>query len=209
MSVVERPALSRDRIAAKALELIDAHGLAGLSMRKLGAELGVEAMSLYHYVTNKADLLDAVLDLLYAEIQLPDVADEDWEAAIRLGLRAFHEVLISHEAALELFSARPARSERAFTVLYWAHERFRRVGLSIDSAHFALHFAVSFVMGHTASELGTMAQLRTNGGPVTHDLTDPELMEFVAEVSQITGPEMFETGLDILVDGLRRRYDLP
>lgn len=209
MSLVERPALSRDRIAAKAIELIDLNGLSGLSMRKLGAELGVEAMSLYHYVTNKSDLLDAVLDLLYAEIELPDVADDDWESAIRLGLRSFNDVLMRHEAALELFSARQARSERAFNVLFWAHQRFQAVGLSMVDAHYALHFAVSFVMGHAASELGTMAQLRADEKAPAGEIADPVLRAFVEEVGAINGPDMFSTGLDILVDGLRKRFDLP
>jgi AcrR family transcriptional regulator len=209
MSVVDRPTLNRERIAAKALELSDEHGLSGLSMRKLGAEFGVEAMSLYHYVTNKSDLLDAVLDLLFSEIELPDVDDDDWEAAIRLGLRSFNDVLMRHEAALELFSSRQARSETAFRVLHWAHQRFQMVGLSIVDAHHALHVAVSFVMGHAANELGTMSQLRTDETTPVDDIDDPVIRDFVSAVNEISGADMFATGLDVLVDGLRTRFDLP
>ena len=59
---------NRARVAAGALDFVDQHGLAALSMRKLGAELGVEAMSLYNHVANKDDLLDAVGDLLYRDV---------------------------------------------------------------------------------------------------------------------------------------------
>ena len=209
MSVVDRPALSRTRIAATALELIDANGLGGLSMRKLGAELGVEAMSLYHYVTNKGDLFDAVLDQLYTEIDLPEVDDDDWESAIRLGLRSFHDVLMLHPAALELFAGRQAHSEQALHVLYWAHQRFQAVGLSFGDAHTALHFAVSFVMGHAASELGTMSQLKTDTTTARAEIVDPDLVAFFAHGDEITGDEMFDTGLDVVVAGLRHRYELP
>ncbi len=209
MTVVDRQALSRARIASAALELIDATGIDGLSMRKLGAELGVEAMSLYHYVTSKSDLFDAVLDLLYTEIELPDVADDDWETAIRLGLLSFNKVLLRHESALELFATRRAPSEEAFRVLYWSHQRFLAVGLSIEDAHAALHFAVSFVMGHAANERGTMNQLRSDQSRLAEPLGDPELQAFVQNVDQITRAELFDTGLDMVVAGLRLRYDLP
>ncbi len=203
-----RPALSRDRIAAKALELIDANGLAGMSMRKLGAELGVEAMSLYHYVNNKDDLLDAVLDLLYQEIKLPDVGEHEWEIAIREGLGAFHDVLIAHPAALELFSSRPATSDAAFGVMYWAHQRFMAVGLSIEDAHNALHLAVSFVMGHAASELGALKQVR-NGNDDLPEHGTPELIAFFEHSRSISAEDMFAAGLEVVVAGLRACYDLP
>lgn len=200
-----RPALSRERIAATALELIDTNGLSGLSMRKLGAELGVEAMSLYHYVTNKDDLLDAVADHLYGVIDLPISIDPlDWEQAIRLGLGAFHDVLIEHEAALELFASRQVRSARSMGVLHWAHERFVAVGLSVEQAHKALHLAVSFVMGHAASETG-------NGEAPAEPSADvsPEMSAYFAHVETVTPDEMFAAGVDVVVAGLRQYYDLP
>lgn len=208
MNAEDRPALSRDRIAATALQLIDANGLGGLSMRKLGAELGVEAMSLYHYVTNKSDLLDAVTDHLYSEIELPDVDDADWESAIRLGLRSFRNVLVRHEAALELFSSRQAPSEHGIHVLYWAHQRFVKVGLTVDEAHSALHFAVSFVMGHAATELGGLTASAAPAKPPAA-IDDPEMADFFAHVERITTDDVFDAGLEMVVAGLRHRYQLP
>jgi TetR/AcrR family transcriptional regulator, tetracycline repressor protein len=205
-----RAALSRDVIARTALELTDEHGLSGLSMRKLGSMLGVEAMSLYHYVTNKDDLLDAVLDCLYSEIQLPrDVPIEDWETATRLGLRSFRSVLTEHGAALELFSSRPAKTASAFDVLLWSHGRFEAVGLDVTQACKALHFGVSFVMGHVASELGTMALLRTGFVLDPTSFDDPGIAEFLAATCRISSDEMFDFGLEAVVAGLRSAYHLP
>ncbi len=204
MSDTSRPVLSRKRIAAVALGLIDANGLVGLSMRKLGAELGVEAMSLYHYIENKNDLLDAVVDHLYGEIDLPTSIDPaDWEEAIRRGLRAFLSVLLEHEAAPELFASRSVRSENSVRVLQWAHERFVGVGLSMEEAHMALHLAVSFAMGHAVNEIGT-ALAPQPAGTISDEMSD-----YFAQIDEISGDDMFEAGLDLLVAGIRQHYRLP
>jgi AcrR family transcriptional regulator len=210
VSVVERLPLSRARIAEAALELIDGEGMSGLSMRKLGAALGVEAMSLYHYVRNKDDLLDAVLDRLYLEIDLPEVETQEWEAAIRQGLRSFRTVLLRHPAALELFATRPARSPEAFSVLFWGYGRFRSVGLPVADANAALHIAVSFVMGHVSTQHGSLAQLRSQAGPAVmgFELTD-EQARFVEHCSVVSADELFDLGLDAVVAGLRTRFELP
>ena len=204
MSDASRPVLSRERIASVALELIDANGLGGLSMRKLGAEIGVEAMSLYHYIENKNDLLDAVVDHLYGEIDLPTSIDPlDWEQAIRRGLRAFLSVLLAHESALELFASRSVRSENSIRVLHWAHERFVGVGLSVEEAHKALHLAVSFAMGHAVNEIGA------GMAPEPADGVSDEMSAYFAQIDQISADDMFEAGLDLLVAGIRQHYQLP
>lgn len=203
-----RPSLSRAGVAVAALRVIDTEGLAKLSMRRLGAELGIEAMSVYHYVSSKDDLLDAVLEQLYGEIALPEVAEDAWEEAIRRGLRSFHDVLVRHPAAVELFTSRPARSETGLRVLIWAHGRFRAVGLSDRDARQALHFAVAFVMGHVATELGN--QIQPDELVIAEDLlADPEIRGFV-ELSQADDAEaMFDSGIEAVVHGLRARWNLP
>ena len=179
-------------------------------MRKLGGALGVEAMSLYHYVANKDDLLDAMLDVLYAEIELPyDTPAEDWDTAVRGGLRAFYDVLLAHPAALELFSSRPVPSERAYAVLVWGVERFVNVGVDLDDAHPALHVAVSYVMGHAATELGIMSATAADLGLLPEEVCSNEVAAFMQRSRESTGDELFEAGLDVLIAGLRARYGLP
>lgn len=210
MRAMGRPTLSREAIAAKALEMTDEAGLSGLSMRKLGAEFGVEAMSLYHYVKNKDDLLDAVLERLYLEIELPvDVPLNDWEQATRRGLRAFLDVLVRHPAALDLFATRSTPSLEAFSVLMWSFNRFQNVGLDVVDAHAAFHFSVSFVIGFAASELGSLAQLRSEGGLPPEEADDPVVAETLRRIQSVTSEEIFESGLDMLVAGLRTRFELP
>ena len=186
-------------------------GMAGLSMRKLGGELGVEAMSLYHYVENKDDLLDAMLDCLFLEIEMPlEIPFDDWEAWTRESLRAFHRVLVSHAAALELFASRPAKSADSFTVLLWSYKRLEQAGIDAEGANKAIHFGVSFVMGHVAAELGSLALLSQGVGyDERARIEDPVAAKVVAETKHLTADERFEAGLDMVVAGLRTVYGLP
>lgn len=209
MSAVDRPALSRQRIAQVALDMMVENGLPGLSMRKLGAELGVEAMSLYHYVSNKDDLLDAVLDQLYDQIELPDtVPDGEWEQAVRSALESFHRVMLNHPGSLELFVGRPGRSLSAFRVLKWALEQFRSAGLDVFEAGQAFHFCVSYVLGHAATEFGTMRQLRSGQAIDTSVVEDEDFAVFVNISREVSADDIFKRGLDDLVAGLRASYDL-
>src|SRR5919106_4499638 len=78
MAVVKRRPLSRRRILETAVRFVDREGLEALSMRKLGSELGVEAMSLYNHVPNKSALLDGMVEVLLGELEVPS-EDEEWE----------------------------------------------------------------------------------------------------------------------------------
>src|SRR5690242_2317187 len=96
--------LSRDRILEAALELVDEHGLDALTMRKLGRELGFEAMSLYNYVASKEDVIDGMLELVLAETELPRTAD-DWASTVRETAISVHAALRRHSwAARELLA---------------------------------------------------------------------------------------------------------
>ncbi len=209
MTTGDRRTLSRDVVGAAALGLIDREGLEGLSMRKLGAELGVEAMSLYHYVDSKDDLLDVVLDLLFAEIDLPrDLPDVEWEKSVRLGLQAFHQVLIDHPAGHVLFASRPVRSPASLEVIQWGCRRFAAMGLSPDDAIDAFRFSVSFVMGHSAQEVGFLAGDLEEEVDYGH-LADADLRDLMERVQAREESELFASGLDLVIAGLKARYHLP
>jgi AcrR family transcriptional regulator len=90
-----RVPLSRDRVLAAAIALADARGIEGLSMRRLARELGVEAMSLYHHVANKDEILDGMVDAVIAGVALPATMD-DWKATIRATAIATHDALAGH-----------------------------------------------------------------------------------------------------------------
>ncbi len=97
----DRPPLSRARVLEAALELIDEHGLDALSMRKLGAALQVEAMSLYNHVSSKEDLLTGVADLLLEMVEIPS-AGGDWRVAVRQLCNAVRQVGVAHPTAFPL-----------------------------------------------------------------------------------------------------------
>src|SRR5438094_7026697 len=99
-----RTTLSRERIAAAAVALIDGEGLDALSMRRLGAELGVEAMSLYRHFPSKAALLEAVVARLLAELPVPAPTTARWQDAFRALARAYRVLLTRHPNAIPLLA---------------------------------------------------------------------------------------------------------
>jgi AcrR family transcriptional regulator len=206
MVAADRPPLSRERIAQVALEITAQDGLSALSMRKLGSELGVEAMSLYHYVASKDDLLDLMVDRLYDEIKLPsDLPADQWEQTFGQSLRSFYDLLLDHAAALELFTQRPASTTNAFRTLYWVYSRFQMIGLGPREASLAYRYAVSFVVGQAVIELG-MGRFRTALPAV--ELDEPGMAEFIAHNLELSGDAMFEIGLDMVFQTVAVRFGL-
>src|SRR3954465_5009340 len=102
-----RGRLSRERVLGAAVLLADAGGLEALTMRRLGEELGVEAMSLYKHVANKDGLVDGMVDLVFAEIELPS-GDTDWRTAMRGRAVSARSALRRHPWATALMQARTA-----------------------------------------------------------------------------------------------------
>lgn len=96
---VERTPLDRERILRAGVEIADAHGLDGLSMRRLAGRLGFEVMSLYNHVVNKRDLIEGMLDLIAADLELPDPGEVDWKEGLRDVAVAQHRMLLRHRWA--------------------------------------------------------------------------------------------------------------
>ena len=101
-----RAPLSRERVLRAAIELADEGGIDALSMRRLGQELGVEAMSLYNHVANKDDLLDGILELV-ARRDRGTPGEADWKAELRRTAISSHEVFLRHRWACSLMMHRP------------------------------------------------------------------------------------------------------
>lgn len=105
-----RAPLSRERIARAALELMDREGLEGCTMRALGAKLKVEAMSLYHHVPNRDALLDAVMELVVDEIEIP--VSGPWTERLRRAAWSHREAALRHPHAWPLLVTRPYGTDR-------------------------------------------------------------------------------------------------
>jgi len=106
MSPKTRTPLTRDRILRAALELADRDGFDALSMRKLGAGLGVEAMSLYRHVAGKEELLNGLVDLVFAEVELAEPGATEWRAAMRARAHAQRAAMRRHPWAIGLMEGR-------------------------------------------------------------------------------------------------------
>src|SRR3954470_15957682 len=110
--------LSRERVCTEALALVDDEGLEALSMRRLGARLGVEAMSLYRHVRNKADLLDSLHSAVLTDLPPLRAADiEDWRSLLSALAHGLRKALLRHPNVVALFATRPVRTPEAVTMI--------------------------------------------------------------------------------------------
>ncbi|GAA4698558.1 transcriptional regulator, TetR family [Promicromonospora umidemergens] len=151
-----RSALTRARVLESAVTLADRDGLGALTMRSLARELGIEAMSLYHHVANKEDLLDGVVDVVAAEIQdavgrleaLPDDAPESsWKPALRRQILAARTVLLRHPWASTVLESRKSFSLHVVRYYDSLIGLMRRGGFSYDLVHHAMHALGSRALG--------------------------------------------------------------
>lgn len=147
-----RPKLSRSYILEAALGLIDREGTEALSMRKLGAELGVEAMSLYRHVANRETVLDGVVELLTEKLDIPAPSSRPWQEEIRQVADAYRRLARSHPRAFPLLALRPFVTPRAAEWEGAVLELFRKTGLDALRTHFAFRTFGSFTAGHLLEE---------------------------------------------------------
>ena len=208
-----RPGLTLDRIVEVAIELADERGLAGLSMRKVADQLGVEAMSLYHHVANKEALLDAMVDAVFAEIDLPE-SGEPWRPAIERRCHSARAVLRKHRWAIGLLDSRsnpgPATLRHHDAVLGC----LRLDGFSLSLAAHAVAVLDSYTYGFAVQE----AALPFDGSEGAAELAAEMLVQLAAgypHLAEIATDHVmqpgydfgneFDWGLDLILDGLEQR----
>ena len=149
--VASEPGLSKQRLVDEAVRLADRDGVDRLSMRRLAGTLGAGAMSLYHYVASKDELLDAMIDTVFAEIELPPL-EADWQTAMRRQAVSARQVLARHPWAIGLMESRttpgPAnlRHREAVTAC------LRRAGFSVQAATHTNWLLNSHVYGYALQE---------------------------------------------------------
>ncbi len=214
-SSTPRMPLSRERVLRAAIALADESGIEALSMRRLGQELGVEAMSLYNHVANKDDLLAGIVDLVLSEMEPPSIGG-DWKAALRESAISAHDVLRHHPWACSLAMSPPrivpARTQAMERML----RRLREAGFSADLTYHAYHALDSHIWGFTLWELG-----HSITGDDVGDLAATFLRTFPADeypyaaehVEQHLagfgrdGKGTFEFVLDLILEGIERLRD--
>ncbi len=201
VTTAERTPLNRDRIAQAALGLVGREGLTALTMRRLGAELGVEAMSLYNHVTNKDDLLDAIVERVYAEVQLP-AADLPWKDQARGVFRGFRQVGVEHPEAFALLTQRAAPSVESLRVLSRVFAIYRIAGLDDLQAWRAFQVSASYVVGFVATQQPSMAETAAPNGIDLSELTtgDPDL-DLFGRMNGGENDDGFDAGVELLLSG--------
>ena len=200
-----RTPLSNERIVAAAVELIDRGGLEALSMRHLGAALGVEAMSLYRHFPSKTALLEAVVGRLLAELLLPVPGSAPWQALFRALARDYRQLLLRHPNAIPLLATLQLSNPGALGAAGAVMALLRNAGFDARTSFYVLATVESYVIGFAYWEAGTAGQ-RTDGRPrpPLPPGADPYLVEHWNEVSEQDCDAAFEFGLDVFVAGLKR-----
>jgi AcrR family transcriptional regulator len=166
--------LSKQRVVAEAIRIADREGVHGLSMRRLAAELGAGAMSLYHYVASKDELLDEMIDVVFEEIELPP-EESDWQVAMRRRASSARQVLARHPWAINLMESRmspgPAnlRHREAVTAC------LRKAGFSVVMTTHANWLLDSYVYGFALEESSLPFDTADELTEMTEDVYLPQL----------------------------------
>ena len=210
--MTDRPALSRERIIDAAARVADDRGLSGVSMRNVGTELGVEAMSLYHHLSGKDALLDDLADWVFTGIELPDLG-QPWRSAMMQRASSSRARLSAHPWALGLIESRrnpgPALLHHHDTVLGC----LRTNGFTVGLAAHAFSAIDAYVYGFVLTELNLPMEPGEGAAEMVADMglpSDryPHLAEMMAE--QVLGRsydygDEFDFGLGLILDGLEEK----
>ena len=208
-----RAPLSRERALDQAMALADSGGLDQLTMRRLAEALGVEAMSLYHHVANKDDILDGMVDRVYAEIE-PTSKAAAWKEAMQRRAHSARAALGRHPWAIRLMESRtspgPATLGHHDAVLGC----LRHAGFSIALSGHAFSVLDSYTYGFVHTEQNLPFQSPEETKTVAAEMMKqfpvdqyPHLVEFA--VQRVFAPgyaygNEFSVGLELILDGLER-----
>lgn len=203
-----RSPLNRERIIDAAVAYADENGADELSMRKLGAVLGVEAMSLYNHVANKDEILDGMIDHVFAAIPLPD-PNQDWRVSVRTTGLAAMEQFSAHPWVVNLLMQRGNFGDASLVFMNQVLGILREAGFSDEETHHAWQMLASHTMGYAFQQSsggwhekdweGLEAQLSRLSARFPHVAALAPLLadcEFGSE---------YAFGLEIIISGLEAR----
>ena len=205
-----REPMSRDRVLGTAIGLADSEGIGALTMRRLAQELGVEAMTLYHYVANKDEMLDGMVDLVAGEVELPD-GGGDWKGATRQRALAARDVFIRHPWVVALW-IRLRVGPKRIGYMDSALRTYREAGLSPEITEKAFHAVENHIIGYTlqAEAFPLAEEDLAEAGQAFLRILSTEQYPYLAEhVTQhlekgTLDEGDFEFGLDLILDGVER-----
>ncbi|MDQ3721648.1 MAG: TetR/AcrR family transcriptional regulator [Actinomycetota bacterium] len=204
-----RAPLSRETIIAAAAQLVERDGLEALSMRKVAAVLGVEAMSLYHHIAGKEALLDAIVELAVASMDLSASQQGTWQERLKAIFRSYRALAHSHPAVFPLVGRRPVQTLAALAPVDAALGILREAGFSPREALTAFRTLSGFAYGYALAELRGLAMesAADERGPTRSVLSAeaerfPHLAEVIPHAGAIDRDVEVEAALDIIIAGL-------
>jgi len=208
-----REPLTRDRIIEAAVRLMDAEGLEAVTMRRLGRELGVEAMSLYNHVADKEDILSGVVEAVMAEFEFSDQGGDEWAEQGRAAARAWRQLLKRHPNVITLMSEQrePVTSLRALRPMEHAIGILRASGLPDQEAVKAFRAFGGYIQGFVLAEVANMfggqeVQVRPEEVQATVPVGElPNLAATLPFLFHCDFDDAFEYGLDLMVRGVEAK----
>jgi AcrR family transcriptional regulator len=209
----QRERLTREKIVDAALRVMDDEGLEAVSMRRIAREVGVEAMSLYHHVADKDDLLQGVCERIMSGYEFPDHGG-DWAEKVRAGARAWRKLLQAHPDVMKLFAETHGpdpRSPDSLKPTEFALGLLRDAGLSDRDTVQAFHAFGGYIQGFVMMEGGSIE--KSHHDPEAHqrmiEMIPADAFPVLSAVgryfSECGADEQFEFGLDLMIRGLRSR----
>lgn len=208
-----RTPASRARALEAAVAIADTDGIALVTMRRVAQELGVEAMSLYHHVANKDDILSGMVDVVFGEIA-PPPSDTDWRTAMVTRARAARTVLLRHPWAIGLLESRSQPGQETLRHHEAVISCLRKAGFSIVLTARAYAALDSYIYGFVLQEINLPFKTSEESHEVARGIMQdvqaeafPHLTELatkhVLQPGYAFGNE-FEFGLGLILDGLAR-----
>ena len=200
-----RGSLSRERIAEAALAMIDRYGVDGLALRKLAQALGCEAMSLYHHVQDKDDLLDAVMDRLLSEWELAPLDSAEPRRLMRQAADSYRAIAQRHPRAFALLTSRRFNTPYALQVLEHMLGILARAGLPAAECARGFRIIGGFLNGLLLAEAAVQGVGRAASGPVLVDRA-PQDFPMTRAAAPWLGPQgieaSYQTGIEWLLDAV-------
>jgi hypothetical protein len=206
-----RVPLNRQRALSTAVALADTEGLGSLSMRKLAQELGVEAMSLYHHVANKEDILDGMVDVVFAEIELPSEGTE-WKTAMRQRAESARAALTRHPWAISIMDSRSSPGPATLRHHDAVIGSCRKAGFSVKMAAHAFSLIDSYIYGFVLQEVNLPFDDSMDLEGVVESMMMPFSADDYPHLVELTTEHIlqpgysygneFEYGLGLILDGL-------
>jgi len=205
--------LSKERILLQALTLADSGGIEALSMRKLADALGVKAMSLYNHFANKDEIIDGLVELVIAEIEVPELAADEWKAAMLVRANSAHQTLLAHPWATQTIVSRMNIGPNILAYIDTTLGCLRKAGFSIDMADHIWNAMDNHIYGFTLQELNFPLQedeyAEAAAGFIDMIPVDkyPHMNALSRQVmaGKYNGIHDFEFGLTLILNGLDKQ----